>query len=276
MSSILTRIVEQTTEDLQKRKKQVSFHELGSFELYEKTRRDFAESLRNGSKELISIIAEVKKASPSKGVIRSPFDPMKIAEEYVEGGASAISVLTDKPFFQGDLKFLSNLSREINIPLLQKDFIIDPYQIKEAKAYGADAVLLIATLTSVSQLNELLHATEEFELQALVECYNRNDMEKLDWEKVKIFGVNNRDLNTFKVDIHRGIDLLKLSPPDTVRVSESGLSSSDDLKVLMNNDIDAALIGEHFMREPSPGEALKLMLQQLKKYRNEQADKFSN
>lgn len=267
MTSILTRIIEQTDDDLRKQKQKVSFSDLHSFELYEKPRRDFARALRRmkepGKGSDISVIAEIKKASPSKGVIRDSFDPLEIAEEYVKGGASAISVLTDKPFFQGDLEYLKIISKEFDIPLLRKDFIIDPYQIKEARACGADAVLLIAAVTSGSQLNELLDAAVELGMQTLVECYSHEDVEKLDWDKVKIFGVNNRDLNTFEVDLHRGIELLNQSPGQTVRVSESGLSSAEDLLTLWKYGIDAALIGEYFMRKPSPGDALRQMLDQL-------------
>jgi len=276
MSSILTRITEQTYDDLKKRKKQASLNDLESVELYDEPRQDFAGSILKGSQDSVAIIAEIKKASPSKGVIRNPFDPLKIAEEYVDGGAAAISVLTDKPFFQGDLNYLKNISGNFDIPLLRKDFIVDPYQVKEARAYGADAVLLIATVTSVDQLDELLHATKEFGLQALVECYNRRDMDKLDWENVEIFGVNNRDLTTFEVDIHRGIELLVQSPEQIVRVSESGLNSAEDLMVLKNNGIEAALIGECLMRQPSPGFALRRMLQRLKKLTDEKTEKPYN
>ncbi|MEX0770780.1 MAG: indole-3-glycerol phosphate synthase TrpC [Balneolaceae bacterium] len=273
MASILTRIIEQTEDDLRKQKQKVSFSDLHSFELYEKPRLDFARALRRvkeyGKGSEISVIAEIKKASPSKGVIRAPFDPLEIAEEYVKGGASAISVLTDKPFFQGDLEYLKIISNEFDIPLLRKDFIIDPYQIKEARAWGADAVLLIATVTSGSQLNELLDAANELGLQALVECYSDKDVEKLDWDKVKILGVNNRDLNTFEVDLHRGIKLLNESPGQTVRVSESGLASAEDLMILWKHGIDAALIGEYFMRQPSPGLALRQMLDRLNQLVNE-------
>ncbi|MEX2600724.1 MAG: indole-3-glycerol phosphate synthase TrpC [Balneolaceae bacterium] len=257
MSSILEQIVEKTREDLSRRKREVTFRDLESLEQYEKTRLGFADALRG---EEISIIAEVKKASPSKGVIREDFDPLKIAAGYLDGGASAISVLTDVPFFQGDLKYLNEISKEVPIPLLRKDFIVEPYQVKEARAYGADAVLLIATVTSGSQLEELLHASREFGLDALVECYSLEEVEMLNWSLVGLFGVNNRDLNTFEVDLHRGVELLNLSPEKTVRVSESGLSSPKDLLLLHRNGIQAALIGEYFMRQPSPEDAVKRLL----------------
>jgi len=262
-NTILDKIVERTKEDLSRQKREVSLRDLESFENYEHSRRGFRQSLRKNKDQesdnpnKISIIAEIKKASPSKGVIRSDFDPLDAAKKYEKAGAAAISVLTDKPFFQGDLQYLNEISSITSIPLLRKDFIIDPYQVKEARAYGADAILIIVAITNGTQLQELLQAAKEFELDTLVECYSRTEVDKLDWSQVEIFGVNNRDLNTFDVDVHRGVDLLQLAPETTVKVSESGLSTPADLKFLAQNGIDAALIGEYFMRQRDPGDALK-------------------
>jgi indole-3-glycerol phosphate synthase len=261
MPNILEEIVEQTKIDLKKRKQKVSFSDLGLMELYEQPSKNFKEALRLDND--VAIIAEIKKASPSKGLIRRDFDPQKIAAQYQEGGASAISVLTDEPAFKGSLEFLEIASREVDIPILRKDFIVDPYQVKEAKAYGADAVLLIVTITEGNQLNELLHATEEFGLQALVECYSEEDVEYVTFEHVDILGVNNRDLRTFEVDLHRGIELLHKAPEETVLVSESGLSKAEDLQLLFNEGIDAVLIGEHFMRQPDPGKAVNSLKSEL-------------
>jgi indole-3-glycerol phosphate synthase len=263
MGNILEEIVEQTTSDLKKRKRKVSFNDLGSMELYEKDSKNFKSALQ--LKNDVAIIAEIKKASPSKGLIRNDFDPQKIAGQYRDGGASAISVLTDEPAFKGSLQYLEIVAREVSIPLLRKDFIVDPYQVKEAKAYGADAVLLIAAITDGHQLEELLHAVEEFELQALVECYSEDDFQYVNFEYVDILGVNNRDLRTFEVDLHRGIELLHKAPEETVLVSESGLGKAEDLELLFNEDIDAALIGEYFMRQSDPGEAVKNMKSKLQK-----------
>jgi len=261
MANILEEIVEQTTLDLKKRKRKVSFNDLGSMELYEQPSKNFKNALQ--LEQDVAIIAEIKKASPSKGLIRKDFDPQKIAGQYQEGGASAISVLTDEPAFQGSMEYLEIASREVEIPLLRKDFIVDPYQVKEAKAYGADAVLLIATITDGHQLEELLHATEEFGVQALVECYSEDDLQYVNFEQVNILGVNNRDLKTFKVDLHRGIELLHKAPEESVLVSESGLSKPKDLQLLFDEGIHAALIGEHFMRQPDPGEAVTNMKSKL-------------
>lgn len=261
MPNILDEIVEQTSYDLKRRKRKVSFNDLESMELYEGASKNFKEALQLDND--VAIIAEIKKASPSKGLIRKDFDPQRIATQYQEGGASAISVLTDEPAFQGSLKYLETASKVVSIPLLRKDFIVDPYQVKEAKAYGADAVLLIATITDGHQLQELIHATEEFGLQALVECYSEDDFQCVNFEQVDILGVNNRDLRSFEVDLHRGINLLHKAPEGTVLVSESGLSKAEDLQLLYDEGIHAALIGEYFMRQPDPGEAVKKLKSEL-------------
>src|SRR5699024_5439459 len=147
----------------------------------------------------------------------------------------------------------------VSIPMLRKDFIIDPYQVKEAKAFGADAVLLIATITEGEQLSELLHACREFKVQALVDCYSQNDLKNVIFDQVEVLGANNRDLHTFEVDLHRGVELLHQAPEETVLVSESGLHAPEDLQYLYEQHIDAALIGEYFMRQPDPGEAVRQM-----------------
>lgn len=259
MSTILDKIVVQTSEDLIKRKKEISFNDLHSLEGFEKKRIDFKSALQK--KDEVSIIAEVKKGSPSKGVIRKDFDPLDIALRYEEGGASAISVLTDKPFFMGDLEYLNAISKRVQLPLLRKDFIIDPFQIKEARAYGADAVLIIVAITDGSQLNELLAAAKEFELSALVECYDQAEFDRLNFEEVDILGVNNRDLKNFEVDVHRGISILQQAPEETILVSESGLSSGEDMALLRKEGIHSALIGEYFMRQNDPGDAVRELLE---------------
>jgi len=258
MQNILSDITNQTRQDLLKRKREVSFAELENFRGYEKNRISFKKALSGNKK--VSVIAEVKKASPSKGIIRDDFNHITIAEAYKNAGASAISVLTDVPFFKGDLRFLDEISAIISLPTLRKDFITDPYQIKEARAFGADAVLLISTITEGRQLDELLHAASEYELDALVECYSHDDFEKVNFDLTDVLGVNNRDLNTFKVDVHRGIELLKQAPKNCILVSESGLAKPEDLSLLHEHGIHAALIGEHLMRQKNPETALKNLL----------------
>lgn len=259
MANILQKIVAQTSSDLKKRKTEISFNDLHSLEGFEKNRISFKAGLQ---KEGVSVIAEVKKGSPSKGVIREDFNPLDIALSYEDGGASAISVLTDKPFFMGDLEYLSAISKRVQLPLLRKDFIIDPFQIKEARAYGADAVLIIVAITEGDQFSELLAAAKEFGLDALVECYDQADFDRIDFNEVDILGVNNRDLRYFNVDVHRGTSILKQAPEGTVLVSESGISTGEDIALLKRNGIHSVLIGEHFMRQPNPGQAVKDLLEQ--------------
>lgn len=263
MATILEEIVEQTAINIKKRKRKVSFSDFDSMPDYERNRRSLFEAL--SASDSVAIIAEIKKASPSKGLIRKDFDPKQIAGQYEKGGAAALSVLTDEPAFKGHLDYLKIASSEVDIPLLRKDFIIDPYQIKEARAFGADAILLIATITDGHQLQELHHAADELGLECLVECYSKDELKYIDLELVKILGANNRDLHTFEVDVHRGIALLQSAPEDTVLVSESGLSNAEDLKLLQDGGIHAALIGEYFMRQDNPGKAVKQMLDELKK-----------
>ncbi|PWN07508.1 indole-3-glycerol phosphate synthase TrpC [Rhodohalobacter mucosus] len=265
--NILQKITDQTREDLGRRKRKISLRDFESFELYEKPGKSFNDALRKEGS--VSVIAEVKKASPSKGIIRRDFDPLHVAEAYVQNGASAISVLTDEPFFKGSLTYLEMISKISPLPLLRKDFIVDPYQVKEARAYGADAVLLIATIYGGNQLSELLSAAKEFQVEALVEFYHENEMNDVNWNEIDIAGVNNRDLSTFDVDLHRGVSLLQKTPDHVVRVSESGIHKPGDLNVLYNNGIHSALIGEHFMRQPDVGEALKKLLAEFEELKSD-------
>lgn len=259
MADILSEIEEKTRSDLKKRIREVSISELENFQHYEKERLDFKSALKSDGS--ISIIAEIKRASPSKGEIRPDFNPTEIAKAYIDHSASAISVLTDAPFFKGSLRYMEDIAKFSPIPLLRKDFIIDPYQMKEARAFGADAVLLIATMYSGSQLSELLFAANEYGLQALVECYHEEEVLDLNWSEIDILGVNNRDLKTFTVNLHRGVKLLEMAPDHVATVSESGIHKPEDLVILHKHGIDAALIGEYFMKQSSPGLALKELLE---------------
>jgi indole-3-glycerol phosphate synthase len=255
--SILEKIVTQTKIDLKKRISERSLQSLESEWGYEKEIKSFSQAIRG--KE-VKLITEVKKASPSKGIIRENFEPVTLAKIYEDSGASAISVLTDEPFFKGHLSYMNDIAKQSNIPILRKDFIIDPYQIAEAKANGADAILLIVRILSNAQLAELLSVAKELQIDALVECYNTTDQERIDYEKVSILGVNNRDLEDFNVNVHLGVSQLKMAPESTVTVSESGISTVEDIKYLQQNGIHAVLIGEHLMRQSNVGEELKKLV----------------
>jgi len=202
----------------------------------------------------------MKKASPSKGIIREPFDPTAIACGYVGAGASALSVLTDVRFFQGSLATLTLVRSLVSVPLLRKDFILDPYQLAEAKAYGADAVLLIAAAIEPARLLDLQHEAAALGLECLVEVHTEEEIASLDQGKCRIIGINNRDLATFTADLSVSLKLRPLIDRDIVVVSESGISTADDLRRLIAADIHAVLIGEAFMRKERPGEALAQLL----------------
>ncbi len=215
----------------------------------------FSEALKTPGK--IGIIAELKKASPSLGLIRNDFNPSKIARIYAENGASAISVITDKKFFQGDIKFLTEVKAIVNLPVLRKDFIIDPYQIYEAKLYGADALLLIATVLSKDQLKGLLALTHELGLEALVEVHDERDIERALEAGANIIGINNRNLKTLKTDINTCLNLVKKIPEDKIKVAESGIKSKKDVRVIKEAGFDAILIGTVLMQSQDIAQKLQ-------------------
>ena len=258
--TILDRIIERTREIVASRRRHVSVAELEQTELFSETRRPFGGAI---AAIPLAIIAEVKRASPSKGIIREDFDPVAIARSYDESGAAAISVLTEPDFFQGSLDYLGHIRRETQAPLLRKDFIIDPYQVVEARSAGADAILLIATALDPSQLHELHEAAAEYGLDSLVEVYDARELDLLDVDRLQIVGANNRDLRTFEVDISRSLEILCVLPDHITTVSESGIETAHDLARLVEYGIDAALVGETFMRAPSPGDHLRRTLDEL-------------
>ena len=207
-----------------------------------------------------AIIAEVKKMSPSKGIIRENFDHRHIAKAYADAGACALSVLTDKRFFQGDIQFITDIREDISIPILRKDFIIDSYQLTEAKAFGADAVLLIAAALEKNQLRYLYDEAGELGLECLVEVHNEAELESLDLSVVKIVGINNRNLSDFSVDLLTSIRLAEAIPSGITIVSESGILKRRDIDLLIKNGIHGVLVGESLMRASNPGEALRALL----------------
>ena len=255
---ILDQIIERTKEDLALRKSQTPFEKLQ--ELATKNPRkikDAVKALKSSADEPYRIIAEVKKASPSKGLIRPNFAPVEIAKEYEKGGANAISVLTEPHFFKGDLEYLAAIRRESSLPLLRKDFIIDEYQILEALAYGADFVLLIAKALSADELKRLLGYANGLGLEALVETHDEEDVEKAIFAKANIIGVNHRNLETFSMDMSLCERLIALIKNARVIVAESGIYEHSQLKELHAQGADAFLIGEHFMRQEDLAKAVK-------------------
>jgi len=253
--SILDDIIDDTRDLVERRKRETPISELQERPFYDERE---PLSLEKALKERgLSFIAEIKKASPSKGVIRKNFDPAAIAQQYAEHGAAAISVLTEPLHFQGALEHMAWIRAHVSdTPLLRKDFIIDPYQLVEARAVGADAVLLIATALDPGQLSELHDAATELGLSCLVEVYAEEDLEKIDWDQVQVLGVNNRDLHTFEVNIDNSLRIFDQTPKRVGRVAESGLSDPETLVRLRSAGVNGVLIGEHFMRAEHPGEAL--------------------
>jgi len=254
---ILQKILADTREQLIRRKQTTPPAFLESLPSFSAPTLSLAESLRSGP---ISVIAEIKKASPSKGEICRNFNVEDVTRAYTTGGADAISVLTEPLHFQGSLEYLAKARQVTDVPLLRKDFIFDPYQIVEARAYGADAVLLIATMLDPVQLHDLHQAAADMDLECLVEVYHADELETLDLDAIKLLGVNNRDLRTFEVDISHSVRLFKQVPESIVRVSESGLSTGDNLAFLELNGINAALMGQTFMRNIEPGRILRQTL----------------
>lgn len=208
----------------------------------------------------IKLIAEVKKASPSQGILRTDFDPVHIARTYAAAGATCISVLTDESFFQGRLEYLSAIRAEVSVPLLRKDFILDPYQLLEARAAGADAVLLIAECLDDCRLRQLHNTAIELGMTPLVEFYEPSNLDRVLAAGATLIGVNNRDLRTFQVDLHHTIRMRARIPPDCLLVGESGILSRNDALLLENAGVDAMLVGEHLMVQSDIGMAVKRLL----------------
>ena len=226
--------------------------------------RGWAASLRRQAETAPAVIAEIKKASPSKGLIRADFDPAWLAQRYQAGGAAALSVLTDEPYFQGSLRNLEIASSSASLPCLRKDFTVDEYQIVEARAHHADAILLIAAALTDAELKLFARAGHDLSLDVLVEVHTADELDRvldtLGETGADAIGVNNRNLKTFEVRLEISLDLVRRIPHAAVRVAESGISDSGDLTRLRSAGFNAFLIGESLMRKPDPGVALAELL----------------
>ncbi len=218
---------------------------------------NFKEALLPSSGGRIRVIAEIKKASPSKGVIREEFDHLEIAKTYERNGASALSVLTDRHFFQGSIDYLSEIRQMVSLPLLRKDFVFDEYQIFEARGYGADAVLLIAAVLDDKELCDFVKLSLDLGMAPLVEVHDETELERTLKTNAELIGINNRNLQTFKTDINTTVRLMNSIPEDKIVVSESGINTKEDIKLLKDAGVDAFLIGEALMRESDIGKKLR-------------------
>ena len=256
---MLDEIVEKTKERVEKAKEIIPLEELKREVSQLEISDDFPfkEAL---SGDDIAIIAEVKKASPSKGLIAEDFDYLEIAKEYEEAGASAISVLTEPYFFMGDDDYLKEIAETVNIPVLRKDFVVDEYMIWEAKLLGASAVLLIVSILDIVQLKKYLDLAHDLGLSAIVETHDGDEIMRAMTVGAEIIGVNNRNLNDFTVDIENSISLRRCVSGDVIFISESGINTKEDVARLKENDVDAVLIGETLMKS----EDKKAMISELK------------
>ncbi|MFQ3611447.1 MAG: indole-3-glycerol phosphate synthase TrpC [Fimbriimonadales bacterium] len=255
--SILQRILDDKRHEVEARRSQVPEADLraqiGALPLT----RGFLEALTS-TRNPIALIAEVKRASPSKGIIQPNFDPIAVATQYHQGGADALSVLTDEPYFGGKLDYLTLIRAEVPLPLLRKDFIVDPYQIYESRVAGADAILLIVSaFPDASLLREWRELAETLGLDALVEVHDEPELEIALQSGAKLIGVNNRDLRTFHTSIETTFRLLPHFPQGVVKVSESGIETAEQVHALCQAGVDALLVGETLMRAQTPAETIR-------------------
>jgi indole-3-glycerol phosphate synthase len=254
---ILQKIVENKREEVARQKEILPLGELRQMLADRPPTRDFEGAIRDRG---CAVIAEVKRSSPSKGRIREDFDPIGIAGLYEDNGASAISILTERKFFEGNAAYIPQIRMAVGLPLLRKDFIIDPYQINETRVLGADALLLIARLLEAGELRDFLGLASELGLAVLVEVHDAADMEKAVSSGARIVGINNRDLATFRTDLDVSIRLARMVPKGVTVVSESGIDSRGDIEKLMEAGIHAFLVGESLMREKDVGKKLRELL----------------
>ncbi len=256
---ILDRIVKENLQALEDRKRKLPAAELRRLTSAQPTALDLGTALRGDG---IRLIAEVKRASPSQGVIRQDFDPVKIAKVYAGNGASAISILTEARYFQGSLEHLKNIRAAVHdkIPLLRKDFIVDPYQVYESRAFGADSLLLIVAILSREKLRELLELSHELNMNCLVEVHDKAEVETALGSGARIIGINNRNLNNFEVDMGTTARLRPLIPADRIVVSESGIKQRADIEDMRRLRVDAVLIGEYFMSVPDISARMRELL----------------
>lgn len=254
---ILDEIIAYKKTELEKRKSEIPIAILSKAIWNLPLPINFKKALLPSPDGRLRVIAEVKKASPSKGVIREDFDYLQIAEIYQKNGASALSILTDRNFFQGSIDYLSEIRQHVTIPLLRKDFVFDEYQIFEARGYGADAVLLIAAVLDDKQLHDFIELTLNLGMAPLVEVHDEAELERVLKTNAELIGINNRNLQTFKTDLNTTIRLIGSIPDDKIVITESGINTKDDIKSLKEVGVDAFLIGEALMREADIGKKLR-------------------
>jgi indole-3-glycerol phosphate synthase len=257
MSDILSQIVAVKREEIAASQQRVSLQAIRADAESRVLTRDFEGALRRKiAAGRSAVIAEIKKASPSKGLLRADFIPADIAQSYAEAGAACLSVLTDRQFFQGQNDFLKQARASCDLPVLRKDFMVDPYQIYESRAVGADCVLLIAACLEDAQMAELEGIARSLDMAVLVEVHDAAELERALKLRTPLLGINNRNLRTFEVTLQTTLDLLQRVPGDRLVITESGIQSKDDVGKMREGGVHAFLVGEAFMRADDPGSAL--------------------
>ena len=257
MSDILNKILATKKTEVAASKLAVSLDQLQAQAEAQGEPRDFVGSIhKKVMANKAAVIAEIKKASPSKGVIREDFKPAEIAKSYEKAGAACLSVLTDEQYFQGSAAYLKQARAACKLPVLRKDFIIDEYQVFEARAMGADCILLIVAALELAQMQKLEALANELGMAVLVEVHDADELGLALQLDTPLIGINNRNLRTFEVSLQTTLDLLKIMPEDRFVVTESGIFTPEDVKLMMNNQVQGFLVGEAFMRQDDPGAEL--------------------
>jgi indole-3-glycerol phosphate synthase len=243
--SFLSEIMDVKKDEVAKLKQHYTLLQFAESEYFDKKTLSLKSALTQ--KQDIGILAEIKKASPSKGLIRQDFNHMEIANTYFENKVDAVSVLTDRIFFQGDITYLRDIASIKSVPLLRKDFLIHEYQIFEAKSNGADIVLLIAEALSKNQIQELTCAADEIGLETLLEFHSENQLKKIDFDRNDFIGINNRNLDDFSTDLNSTVNISRILPANVILISESGIREEEDIEILRQTPTAAILVGEHLM-----------------------------
>lgn len=255
---ILKKILARKAEEIASRKQRLPLDTLKEIASGTESPRGFAMALQSkADAKKPAVIAEIKKASPSKGVIREDFKPLEIAQDYAMSGATCLSILTDKDFFQGSEAYLQKARETCPLPVLRKDFMIDSYQIHESRALGADCILLIVSALEDKQMHELANTATDLGMDVLVETHDAKELERALTLDTKLIGINNRNLRTFETSLQTTVELKKNIPDDRLIITESGIHTQDDVQLMLDNEIYTFLVGEAFMRAESPGKKMR-------------------
>ena len=260
--NILDQIIASKKKEVALKKSVVSIAQLENSDLFNKKTNSLSKSIINSTS---GIIAEHKRRSPSKATINNSFAVEDVVKGYENAGASGISVLTDMQYFGGSLEDLLLARASVQIPLLRKEFIVDEYQLLEAKAFGADAILLIAAVLTKEEIKQLSEFAQSLALEVLLEVHNQEELDKSSMPSLDLIGVNNRNLKTFEVSLQNSIDLINHIPNDFVKISESGITTTNDIKLLRSHGFQGFLIGESFMKTDNPGKSLEQFINELKR-----------